>query len=125
MKKIFITLFVLFSFNSFAFPQPDKPKLVVGIVIDQMNYDYFGRYMHKFCEAVSRDFITTDSISKIPISRISLPILLPGILRFIQEPFPLITALSGITGLKGFRNPLCIAPPIKLLRVSVLLPKKV
>ncbi len=50
MKKIFITLFVLFSFNSFAFPQPDKPKLVVGIVIDQMNYDYFGRYMHKFCE---------------------------------------------------------------------------
>ncbi|MDQ1265420.1 MAG: hypothetical protein QG635_570 [Bacteroidota bacterium] len=32
------------SFNS------EKPKLIIGIVVDQMGYDYIGRYKNKFTE---------------------------------------------------------------------------
>lgn len=46
MKKIF---FVLISFFSIAVQsQTQKPKLVVGIVVDQMRYDYIYRYWNKF-----------------------------------------------------------------------------
>ncbi|MFM7823892.1 MAG: alkaline phosphatase family protein, partial [Bacteroidota bacterium] len=31
-------------------PEQDKPKLVVGIIIDQMRYDYLTRYWEKFGE---------------------------------------------------------------------------
>jgi predicted AlkP superfamily pyrophosphatase or phosphodiesterase len=54
--KNFIVLIILFvTFNS-VFAQkpqispinPDKPKLVVGIVVDQMRYDYLTRFWDKF-----------------------------------------------------------------------------
>lgn len=46
MKKL-ITGFLLFiSFSSFA----AKPKLVVGIVVDQMRYDYLYAYWNKYSE---------------------------------------------------------------------------
>lgn len=59
-KKLFftITLSALFLLTtiSFSFAQPndstgkwaDKPKLVIGIIIDQMRYDYLFRYSDKF-----------------------------------------------------------------------------
>ena len=28
----------------------ERPKLVVGIVVDQMRWDYLSRYYDKFCE---------------------------------------------------------------------------
>jgi len=50
MKKQ--TLFILFlslSFFSFAQKQkPSQPKLVVGIVVDQMRYDYLYKYWEKY-----------------------------------------------------------------------------
>jgi len=48
MKKYFL-LFVIIACNLFGFAQnPTKPKLVVGIVIDQMRYDYIYRYWDKY-----------------------------------------------------------------------------
>jgi len=47
MKKIIPLLFSSFLFIT-AQSQPTKPKLVVGIVIDQMRYDYIYRYWDKF-----------------------------------------------------------------------------
>ncbi len=47
-------LIVVFSFNSSAQTQthepinPEKPKLVVGIVVDQMRYDYLTRFWDKY-----------------------------------------------------------------------------
>ena len=35
---------------SFATSYPDKPKLVVGIVVDQMRYDFLYRYADKYAE---------------------------------------------------------------------------
>lgn len=49
MKKIIQLLFlVLFSLN-FSFAQKStKPKLVVGIVVDQMRYDYLYRFYERY-----------------------------------------------------------------------------
>ena len=48
MKNILHFLLVLFA--TFAVAQKDSPKLVVGIVVDQMRYDYLYRFQDKFCE---------------------------------------------------------------------------
>lgn len=43
-----IVFSLLFSVGFSTFAQQQKPKLVVGIVIDQMRYDYLDRYWNKF-----------------------------------------------------------------------------
>ena len=54
MKKIFVFLFInvfaLAGISQTAKPvvKATKPKLVVGIVIDQMRYDYIYRFWDKF-----------------------------------------------------------------------------
>ncbi len=45
---VVILLFLSFSISSFA--QTTKPKLVVGIVVDQMCYEYLYRYQSKFSD---------------------------------------------------------------------------
>ena len=47
MKRFFALLSFL---SSFAFAQTDQPKLVVGIVVDQMRFDYINRYWEDFSE---------------------------------------------------------------------------
>ena len=50
MVKFFTVLFVLFGFISISIAQKkvESPKLVVGIVIDQMCYEYLYRFESKF-----------------------------------------------------------------------------
>lgn len=53
MKKSILLLLLLFIAPVFAFSQIQenpKPKLIVGIVVDQMRYDYITRYWNKFGE---------------------------------------------------------------------------
>ncbi|TBW27401.1 alkaline phosphatase PafA [Gramella sp. KN1008] len=51
MKRYFLAFIMLISFfNSEAQIEEDKPKLVVGIVVDQMRYDYLTRFWNKFGE---------------------------------------------------------------------------
>ncbi len=49
-KNLFLLVFPLLVTTSLFAQNPDtpKPKLVVGIVIDQMRYDYITRYWSKF-----------------------------------------------------------------------------
>lgn len=47
MKRL-VTVSLLFCSWLFVFAQQHKPKLVIGIVIDQMRYDYLDRYWNKF-----------------------------------------------------------------------------
>ncbi|WP_394331354.1 alkaline phosphatase PafA [Neotamlana sedimentorum] len=52
-KKIFITLLTViasFSTKAQTVNSTQKPKLVVGIVVDQMRYDYLTRFYNKFGE---------------------------------------------------------------------------
>ena len=55
MKNVFILLLVSFVFaaqaknNKPTSANVNRPKLVVGIVVDQMRYDYLYRYYNKFC----------------------------------------------------------------------------
>lgn len=48
MRKLIILSLVIVPFFSFA--QKQKPKLVVGIVVDQMRYDYLTRFWDKYGE---------------------------------------------------------------------------
>ena len=45
MKRLFI--FLMLS-STFAFAQVEQPKLVVGIVVDQMRFDYINRYWNDY-----------------------------------------------------------------------------
>lgn len=47
MKKIFVSLFLIVCYFSNA---QDRPKLVVGIVVDQMKMDYLYRFSNDFSE---------------------------------------------------------------------------
>ncbi|MFT5778019.1 MAG: putative AlkP superfamily pyrophosphatase or phosphodiesterase [Crocinitomicaceae bacterium] len=49
MKLIAALLFSTALFTSHA-QQADSPKLVIGIVVDQMCYEYLYRYYDKFCD---------------------------------------------------------------------------
>ncbi len=50
MKKIFKLIFVLCCFCGIAQAQPARPKLVVGLVVDQMRWDYLYRYQARYGE---------------------------------------------------------------------------
>jgi predicted AlkP superfamily pyrophosphatase or phosphodiesterase len=47
MRKILFFLFIVFTNGLFA-QNPKPPKLVVGIVVDQMRFDYLYKYWNKF-----------------------------------------------------------------------------
>lgn len=68
MKKIF-PLLALLSINTIAFNQdrnipPEKPKLVVGIVISEMRYDYLNRYWENFGENGFKKLFSTGTVFK-------------------------------------------------------------
>jgi len=67
MKK-FLIFIILVSLSLSVFSQekkaPDKPKLIVGIVIDQMRYDYIYRYWDKFGENGFKKLVNTGSFCK-------------------------------------------------------------
>lgn len=46
-RKLFFAVLIFIAFDSFAQQQP-TPKLVVGIVVDQMRYDYISRFWNHF-----------------------------------------------------------------------------
>ena len=49
LKNVFLFFSILFVTNTLR-SQNDNPKLVVGIVVDQMRYDYLTRFYHKYGE---------------------------------------------------------------------------
>ena len=46
MKFLVRTLIAISFFNSFG--QTEKPKLIVGVVVDQMRYDYLTKFENRF-----------------------------------------------------------------------------
>ena len=55
MKKILLFFVMTVCVSNFALAHTDfneRPKLVVGIVVDQMRWDYLGRYYDQFGEDV-------------------------------------------------------------------------
>ncbi|MDX2360982.1 MAG: alkaline phosphatase family protein [Crocinitomicaceae bacterium] len=48
--KIVFTLLISLLVSNVNAQQNDSPKLVVGIVVDQMCYEYLYRYYNKFCD---------------------------------------------------------------------------
>ena len=47
MKKLILYIFLLLSFSTYA-QNLQRPKLVVGIVVDQMRWDYLYRYYDRY-----------------------------------------------------------------------------
>ena len=60
-----ISLVVLFTIFNFLSAQLDRrPKLVVGVVVDQMRYDYLSRYWNKFGEGGFKKVINDGFLCK-------------------------------------------------------------
>ena len=57
MKYSFLLILALSTFTAFS-QQKDSPKLVVGIVVDQMCYDYIYRYYSKYSEGGFKKLMT-------------------------------------------------------------------
>ncbi len=52
-KVLFVTLTLVFITQQIAAQKkipPEKPKLIIGIVVEQMRYDYIEKYWNKFSE---------------------------------------------------------------------------
>ncbi len=49
-QKGLLLICILISSFSFAQEMPEKPKLVIGIVVDQMRYDYLYKFYHHYQE---------------------------------------------------------------------------
>ncbi len=47
-SKIFTSLIVAFAFSNSNYAQKNEPKLMVGIVVDQMSYEYLYRFFNHF-----------------------------------------------------------------------------
>lgn len=47
-KILFIFFFCLFSTKNFYAQNTKKPKLIIGIVVEEMRYDYISRFWNKF-----------------------------------------------------------------------------
>jgi predicted AlkP superfamily pyrophosphatase or phosphodiesterase len=56
--KIYPLLVLLISIGFVKAQQVDSPKLVVGIVVDQMCYEYLYRYSDKFSEGGIKELMT-------------------------------------------------------------------
>jgi len=50
MKILTLVVSLFISFSIFAQAKNSKPKVVVGIVIDQMRYDYLARFYNKYSD---------------------------------------------------------------------------
>lgn len=50
MKRFFGLMMALCALCCMAQAQPQRPKLVVGIVVDQMRWDYLYRYQARYCD---------------------------------------------------------------------------
>ena len=50
ISKFFIVLLLIGSHLIIAQNKPSRPKLVVGIVVDQMRYDYLYRFANRYGE---------------------------------------------------------------------------
>ncbi|HPY82556.1 MAG TPA: alkaline phosphatase family protein, partial [Bacteroidales bacterium] len=48
MRILFSVLFGIFSCISFAQTYPDKPKIIVHVVVEQLRYDYLTRFSSNF-----------------------------------------------------------------------------
>ena len=50
MKKFLLFLLLITSLTNFkkAPDNQEKPKLIIGIVVDQMRYDYLTRYFNSY-----------------------------------------------------------------------------
>jgi len=65
LKKTILPLVLLsFSLTSFAQKQTDRPKLVVGIVIDQMRWDYLEKFSDRYTDKGFKRMLKEGSFKK-------------------------------------------------------------
>ncbi|MEI9908913.1 MAG: hypothetical protein WDO71_04145 [Bacteroidota bacterium] len=101
MKKLTGSILVLFSVLNTAAQTPSvipRPKLVVGIVVDQMRWDYLYRIMNVIPMMALNDFYQRALVAKI-LSSLTHPLIPPrDILLFIPVLYPLLMASLVTTG---------------------------
>jgi predicted AlkP superfamily pyrophosphatase or phosphodiesterase len=98
----FLIFIFTFSLAQTHFAQtPARPKLVVGIVVDQMRYDYLYRFNSKYGKDGFNRLLQGGAVAKIRISLTFPPIQHLAIAAFTQVLSLLFMVLSATIGLIG------------------------
>src|SRR5690606_18804901 len=102
MKKIIVILLFLMTspllwgqVKSTASKDVPRPKLVVGIVVDQMRYDYFYRYYDKYGNGGLKRFMNEAFIARNNPYHYALTVTAPGHASVFTGSAP---AIHGIVG---------------------------
>lgn len=94
-----LTIIFLLSSNLFYGQTSKKPKLVVGIVVDQMRYDYLYRYLDKYSDKGFKKLINEGFNCKNTQYHYAVTFTGPGHAHIFNGSVP---ALSGIIGNNWF-----------------------
>ena len=91
MRFIFSTL-ILFSFINInaqnrAIPS-EKPKLVIGIIVSEMRYDYLDRYWDKFSEGGFKRILNSGSVCKSAYHDYLIAESSPGFATLVTGAYP-------------------------------------
>lgn len=89
LRSLAIITSAMMFINMYA--EITHPKLVVGIVIDQMRWDYLYRYEKHYGEGDSKDYLMKDSRAKTHVFLMCHRLQLLDTLAYIREVFLLFT----------------------------------
>lgn len=106
MKKLFwlgLSVFFVHGFVSKSFAQinipPEKPRLIVQIVVSQMRYDYIQRYSHKFGDDGFMQLVNQGAFCQNARYNYLLTQSLPGIATIVTGTYP---SVHGIISNKWY-----------------------
>lgn len=97
--KLFLVLFLLILMGCAKPTQPSKPKLIVGIVVDQMRMDYLNRYERHFGNDGFKRFYSEGFVAKNHHFDYSQTVTGPGHASISSGTTP---AIHGIVGNEWF-----------------------
>ena len=95
MRRLSIFLAMLFLYPTLGFSQKPHPKLIVGIVVDQMRYDYLYKYWEKYSEGGFKKLVTQGALFKNAHYNYIPTYTAPGHCSIYTGTFPSVHGIAG------------------------------
>ena len=113
------SLFALLTLMACYTPiKPSKPKLVVGIVVDQMRMDYLTRFENHFGNGGFKRFYNQGFVAKtitLIMRRLKLVLVMQVFLQVLPLLFTVLLPMIGLTKLAEKSNIV-----LEMIRIKVL-----
>lgn len=95
MYRLIVFLTSLFFCSTFGFAQKPHPKLIVGIVVDQMRYDYLYKYWDKYSEGGFKKLVNQGALFKNAHYNYIPTYTAPGHCSIYTGTFPSVHGIAG------------------------------